>query len=145
MEISISRKSWHYRMTAWCWDHLGKEPSKSLCGYFWQMLFAPVVVLGFYGILLFVALIFISFAFYISGAFICDFLHWINVLPASFDVIPGQFNWRHSLVSVLFNASLISFFAYKHFKKESGSGDNVVFAFIKAKKRKICPLIEFKD
>ncbi len=144
--MEISRKSWHYRMTAWCWDHFGKTPSNSLCGYFWQMVSSPFVVIGMYAAILVVVLVMLSWSLYLSGAYLCNFLHWIHVLPDSFDMVPGVINWRHFVVSLLITAGIVAKVVYSVYKQENPNKEpNVVFEFIKAKKRKICPLIEFKD
>lgn len=142
--MEVSRKSWHYRMNAWCWSHFGKSPAPSLCGYFWQTVFAPVVVVAFYAAILTVILVICSWLFYFSGAFLCNFLHWINVLPDSFDIVPGEFNWRHLIVSLIMSALLIGHFALQN-RQNKNSKPNFVFEYIKAKKNKICPIIEYKD
>lgn len=143
--MEISRKSWHYRMTAWCCNHYGKTPSNSLCGYFWQMVFSPFVVILMYVTILVVALTML-WGLYFSGAMVCNVLHWFNVLPDSFDMVPGVFNWRHLVASLLITICLIGHILHNiHKDRNPTKKSNVVFEFIKAKKRKICPLIEFKD
>lgn len=141
MEIIISRSSWHYRMTQWSWSHFGKEPSSSLCGYFWQTVFSPVIVLCFYVVLLIAVSALALFAFYLCGAFLCNFLHWINILPATFDIVPGEFNWRHLVISVVIDAVIFVLMYYKNHKNH----DSVFIEYIKAKKNKICPFIVYKD
>lgn len=140
----VSKSSWHYRMIDWCWNHVGKSPANTLCGYFWQMVLSPFVVIWFYGVILVLIFLALSWAFYFSGAVACNILNWFHVLPNSFAIEPMTFNWRHVVASLLISSSIASYYFYK-FTHEKTKTPNVVFEFIKAKKRKICPFIEFKD
>ena len=147
MKVTISRSSWHYRMTDWVWGIFDKDPGQSLCVYFWQALLAPVIFLGL-AVLCIMAVVCMSlWIFYFSGAALCDFLVLIHVLPKSFDMVPNTFNWLHVLVSVLIHGSIFGHIFYKHTRpeKDKPKEDNFVVAFVKAKKRKICPIIEYKD
>lgn len=109
------------------------------------MVFSPIVAVVAFSAIVAAVLLFLFWGFYLSGALACDFLNWIHVLPSSFDVVPGVFNWRHLVASLLINGSLIGYMVYNHFKETTGAEDGVILSFIKAKKRKICPLIEYKD
>lgn len=142
--MEISRQSKHYRFTSWVWGHFGKSPAKSLCGYFWQMVFAPFALIAFWGIIAFVVLLFVLFCLYLSGAMLSDVLHWIGILPDSF-AANGSFNWRHMVISITLTTSVFGYLYRQEWKSTHEVKDNVVIAYVKAKKRKICPIIEYKD
>ncbi|QXO12748.1 hypothetical protein pEaSNUABM49_00535 [Erwinia phage pEa_SNUABM_49] len=158
--MNISTNSWHYKMNEFVYEFLNKNVATSLCGYFWQTVFAPIITLT----LAIVGLIVISIlswgALYLVGALFSNFLVWINVLPEAFQLVKNVFNWRFIPMSILFDVLVIAVFygkykysSYKERKieeaKEKGapidSKPLLVIEYIKAKKRKICPLINFTD
>lgn len=156
--MKISTNTWHYKMNEYVYDMLNKNISNSLCGYFWQTVFAPIIVFIF-TVLGLLAIIILSWgAFYLVGALFSQLLVWINVLPESFTLLKNVFNWRFIPMSILFDVLVVGVFYSKHkyssYKerkieeaKEKGiqidSKPLLVVEYIKAKKRKICPLIEF--
>ncbi|SOK59305.1 Phage protein [Yersinia phage fHe-Yen9-03] len=156
--MKISTNSWHYKMNEYVYDMLNKNISNSLCGYFWQTVFAPIITLTIVLLGLVVISILSWGAFYLVGALFSNFLVWINVLPESFQLLKKVFNWRFIPMSILFDVLVVGVFYSKHkyssYKerkieeaKEKGiqidSKPLLVVEYIKAKKRKICPLIEF--
>lgn len=148
MKVTISRSSWHYRMTEGVWGVFNKDPGNSLCTYFWQAVLSPVIALGLTILALIVIFGLIFFLFYVVGDFISHGLWYLNILPDTFNT-EKVFNWRFIMVSVLFDASVMALVAFNELVLKRTStktkSTNVVVAFVKAKKNKICPIIEYKD
>lgn len=151
--MNISRNSWHYRMADFMLDFFGKSPSNSLCIYFWQVVLSPFLIVAGVAILLF-ALTAILFVFlYGFGAFFNDMLASMKILPAIFHQLPGVFNYRAVVTSVIIDTLLVLVIAYNTYfkhrwvsnKSDEPKETNFVFAYVKAKKQKICPFINFKD
>lgn len=139
-------------------DFFNKNISNSLCGYFWQVVFAPIVTIGMIGVVLAVAGIFLAGALYIVGDVVGGILAQFGILPASFLSEKGVFKWEHVYASIVFDLIFagILFGRYKYYKykerkrfERSTSTEpvkvNLVVEFIKAKKRKVCPVLNFVD
>lgn len=150
--MNVNTKSWHYRFNVWRTNTSTTKRKNTLCSYFWFTVFNMTFISFISGI--FISLIymigyrfheelvkhgwdFISMPFYVSipaiffsGAIILA----IFVLLALFLLFVGC-----GAVHV-FN-KIKTTYSEKHSKKEQG----LVMSYIKAKKSKICPIIEFKD
>jgi hypothetical protein len=101
--MKISARSWHYRWMRWFYaDTLDNHVPRSLCTYFWALVFSPLVALA-------------------VGAFAIALL---TILLPVLGV--GELHDRR--------------------QRKRGhlppKGPGLVRSFVKAKKRKICPLIE---
>lgn len=150
MSLSLSTNSFVYRMTAKAWGFFGIDPSPSLCVFFWQMVLAPFMIVA--GVLLFsvICLVFFWVLIYAPGGILMDIFR--SYLPDSWILPKGDFNWRFIVVSLLVWFTVIGgagLWVYRvhrrDIKIEQGTyKPSVTIEYIKAKKRKICPFIEFK-
>ena len=123
----INKHAWHYRMLIW----LNKKPSPSLCAYFWQVVSAvawPLIALC--------ATIYL--VIYFTGIFAQ--LDWVQSALV-FIFFVGLWN----VMCVLFNIAA-------YIAKQIGSGvsrsvkkNGLLSEYLKARKNKVCPLIEFRD
>ena len=151
--MNISRNSWHYRLADFMLDFANKSPSNSLCVYFWQVVLAPFAIMAVVFALLMAAVVLLIALLYGVGTMFNDLLAGIHILPVTFKQLPGIFNYRAVITSLLIDASIILWCTYKVRKNSRPKSEkideqkeqNFVFAFIKAKKQKICPFINFKD
>lgn len=150
MSINISTNSWHYKMAYNVWDFFGKSLSNSLCGYFWQVVFAPIVAIGCTLIVSAICLLLATGAFYVSGAMVGPALAHFGILPDTF-LDKGPFNWRFVILSIIIDLIIVAYFLVKNYIKKhkkvknTTKQSNIVIEFVKSKKQKICPLIKFID
>ena len=118
--MEVSRDSWHYRyLTFLHWTH-----PRTLCPYFWKVVWAlviagavPVLLLSLAGTLLWYH---IWAPFYILGAFVVVVLFWLGIAWLAMyleDVRPWQ---------------------------KITKSDNLTVEFLRAKKNKLCPTLTFK-
>jgi hypothetical protein len=137
-------------MTDKAWGFFNVSPSQSLCVFFWQMVLAPVILL-IATIFIVAAVAALVFMFgYGIGGLVLTILH--HFLPDSWFLAKGEFNWRFIVASLLIWFTLIGGIALRIYSKyrrevkiEEGTyKPSVTIEYIKAKKRKICPFIEFK-
>lgn len=149
--MNISRNSWHYRLADFTMDFFSRSPSNSLCIYFWQVVLSPFILVAGAAIILITLLALAVFVLYGLGCITNDLLVWVHVLPQTFKQLPGIFNYRAIITSVIIDVSVIGFLIYKEYKSQCKTDEddekepNFVVAFVKAKKEKICPFITFKD
>ncbi len=147
--MEISRNSWHYRLCNFALGLHSKEPSSSLCKYFWQVLFSPVLITMFFVFWAFVIALVLVVLFYVPGSIANTLLcNLLGILPDSFSVDLETFNYRSVLSSVvvIIGAFICSWIDDKNKERAAaGQPDGLVKSFIKAKKEKICPVLEFKD
>lgn len=160
--MKISTKSWHYKMNSYILGLVNLEPSNSLCLYFWQTVLLPFVAVAVAVLAAIAAVVVVQalgfFFFYAVGGLLSKFLVYLNILPETFALIKDVFNWRFIMVSVIFELSIaalwygkIKYKQYRENKDEENYRNNIepkpvlLFEYIKAKKRKICPLIKFTD
>lgn len=157
--LNIKKSSWHYRMVDAVWaDFFNKNISNSLCGYFWQVVFAPIVTIGMIAVILAVIGVLGAGVFYVVGAVIGNILAQFGLLPSSFLLEKGVFKWEHVYASIVVDLLIAAFFyskykyrLYKERKRAERSQSNepekvnLVVEFVKAKKRKVCPVLNFVD
>lgn len=150
MNLSLSKSSLLYRMTAKAWGVFDVEPSASLCAFFWQMVLAPVILLiQIMMICAGVAALVWLFGYGVGGFALTIFHHF---LPDSWYLPKGEFNWRFIVASLTIWFSIIGLVAWRvwaNYRRETQIEEgtykpSVTVEFIKAKKRKICPFIDFK-
>lgn len=142
----VNKNSWHYRFNVWRTNEWKTERKKTLCSYFWFTVFNIVLVsLMVVGIIGLLSLIGGS----ANG----------ELIKHGYDVL---FPVLYPLLGVLVVAAAICFGVavvgviwaivagyqwgvqkYKINRRVSEPG--LMISFIKAKKSKICPIIEFKD
>lgn len=150
MSLSLSKNSFVYRMTAKAWGFFDIDPSPSLCVFFWQMVLAPFMILVGTLIVIGVCIGLLWFLTYAVGGFVMTLFH--SFLPDSWILPKGEFNWRYIVASLLIWFTLIggvSLRVYSNYRREVKIEEgtykpSVTIEFIKAKKRKICPFIDFK-
>ncbi len=140
--MEISRKSWHYKRA----NSFNFVPSKSLCLYFWQVVWGVV----FWWILLPVSVVIFTVALFgclplAVGTFLIDVFGYVETGPKWVKALWG-FGAGY-LFFLTFFTLMGAFAYYRKVKSRKDSTtkkeDNLFIAYIKAKKRKICPLIEF--
>lgn len=106
--MKISTRSWHYRFMMGLYQ--SQEP-RTLCSYFWKLMF-----------LLVITPILIPFVLVLAGIIIPG--EWIK------DKIETKWdNWRYNRPP-------------KPYKEKN---ENFVFAYFRAAKSKVCPLIDYVD
>lgn len=143
--MKIDRNSWHYKLI----DAIFKNgPSKSLCWYFWQI---PISLVAWTFILSVMAMILSC------GIAILTVPIWTNFWPLAdmgLVIIFGGCSvllWHNvifqPLKSALYDAPWNkTLFTWPPEAKEKPVKDykpNLIWEFIKAKKQKVCPTLEF--
>jgi hypothetical protein len=149
--MEISKKSWHYKLGNIFFD--ADAYGMSLCKYFWLVIgaCAIIAIICFASCLLFLLLmmpvwinfnfiynIFIpNFQFHFAVSIIC-FSVWVIVLLSIKWIIQTDYP-EHKLNRVILKIPKIKTSNIK-IKKP-----NIFIEYLKAKKRKICPILEFKN
>lgn len=116
--MKIKRSSWHYKISK-----LGgfEKSNDNLCRYFWRLVFKVVVVL-------------------VAIDYICFILHaWLTSGMAIVIAIGVIF----VIVCLVLPPLAIHFLRKKLGKSPETPYGNIVSAYVSAKKRKVCPLIEY--
>lgn len=158
--MNISTNSWHYKMNKFVHGRLrvGVDVSTSLCGYFWQTVFSPIIVITFVlvGLLTITCMAWVFL--YVIGGLFSTVLVVFDILPESYILKPTSYNLAFIPMSIIADILLVGVFhvsfIYKSYKerkiqesleknKPIDSKPLLVIEYIKAKKRKICPLINF--
>lgn len=116
--MKVKRNSWHYKL----WSSYFNRNPKNLCQYFWAIVFS----------------IFVS----TSWIFIFVILIWM-----SFIAIATSVGWW-VLICVAFSASIFwggRNVYYKYFHNRPPKEPGLFRSWLKAKKEKVCPIIEVED
>lgn len=136
----VHKNSWHYKLN----DYFGiVESHQTLCSYFW----ATVAHIG----LIFIVASALFAVANLLGMFAVDILScmdYANTLSAGMQLLLYTLSGiGFIIVAIIVVCILIGAYAYfKHkMPKRSDSKPSVFIEYVKAKKRKICPLITFKD
>ena len=121
--MEISKSSWHYRL----WRKLSYEyrPPHDLCHYFWS-------IVG--------NLIFLSTITLIVLAILGFFIHCCIIMTTE--------GWM--IISFFISTTVLSIFTIGGLRKLLGRplwmpGSDILSEFLKAKKQRVCPLIEYMD
>ena len=131
--MKIKKDSWHYRFIKWT----GKDPSPNLCNYFWQVVGPP----------LFVTLIALLLVIAVAGMI---FEHGWSLLW----MIPLGLLGGAVLILIIASVALgyetlrEKYFGPKPVKEpkpEKEKKPNIFIEWLKAKKAKVCPILEFED
>lgn len=154
MSININTKSWHFRLIR----NFDSKPKSNLCGYFWQVVKYIILSVFIVSVGIILVSAFAFFSLYIIGLIAGSTLASVGIFPASFIDVPNTFNWRYVVLSIVIDAVIAAFIygkhkydEYRYEKAEKSNGTekstkpNLLFEFVKAKKQKICPLINFVD
>lgn len=120
--MRISRKSWHYKMADMLCEY---GPSNSLCIYFWQ-------VLG-------------SLFLWVSLAVFALCILWFLVSPIRMFFDEGAAQDAVTLCFIGLGAMFIYLLGRLLSKAKEATFLQVTGEFIAAKKRRICPVIEFGE
>ena len=129
--MKIKRTSWHYKISTF-WADSGREEKwdDNLCRYFWGVvgvLFVSFLYLCFFGILI------RAVGFIIHDYFTSPFFISITIMIAFI------------LSSMIFPILAIYYLREKIGKPLEIPKANLLFEYLKAKKEKVCPLIEYHD
>jgi len=141
--MKISKDSWHYK---WSIDIMSMTPSTNFCTYM-RRLFVSIAIIP--PIILFFAAVFITAATcFISVPF------FLIVEPST---VAGFIGVQKDIIGTMFSIGLIvwAFFVFvmteilykkmkRRKKQETTDEPGLVKTFIKSKKEKICPIIEFE-
>lgn len=142
--MKINRNSWHYKRA----DSFTYIPSKSLCLYFWQVVWGIVFWWVITPVLAVVVAVLVFGCLPLAvGTFLLDLIDYIKTGSKWLDAIRAT--GLGYLFFLTFFALLAGFAYYRKvrsrqklkFKKE----ENLFVSYIKAKKQKICPIIEFTN
>ena len=120
--MKVKRDSWHCKISNWG-NRFPNQVSDNLCLYFWRMIF-KICFVAFY----IIALTALGYLFCTDFAF--RFI-WMVILYCGFSIFVSWF--------------AIHYLRFKLGKSPEIPGGNIVIEYIKAKKAKICPLIEYTD
>lgn len=142
--FKINRNSWHYNLQ---YKFFNSGPGETLCSYFWKTIFATISI----GFLFFtltplilliasIAVFTIAIPFFVQefdsniisimviGTFI-----WIITITETFKELNRKYKWTSNL------------FNKQKTKKKKHQQSSMIVEYLKAKKDKVCPLIEFVD
>ena len=132
--MKISKNSWHYRFI----QATGEIPKHGLCDYVWQVL-KPLGVLA----ILFIIAVIVTFP--IGETIITQMSvapvgnHWLTYLASAIvGLIAGT-------VIVIVSAIFVVCACNLKDKVFTNNKNGVTMSYIKAKKEKSCPIIEFED
>ncbi len=120
--MKINKNAWHYKLQRF-WRF---SPVNNLCSYFWSTVL---------GVLLFpiVPFLFVTSLFFILLPFIWFFF--------------SDIEWLGVAITVGFFEIMALLFSWVDYRREKNIHDklSVTREYIKAKKQKICPLIEYVE
>ena len=117
--MKIRRSSWHCKISNFGSDF--EKHNDNLCCYFWRLVFKVAVVLVLIGYICFLLYLYLTSGFMISIAIGILFVVSCCVLPPL----------------------AIHFLRKKLGKSPETPYGNIVTEYVSAKKRKVCPLIEY--
>ena len=144
--MNISKRSWHYRYMDWLgFDVRGTH---SLCIYFWKLVFAltyPPLLMGA-GALIGLSVVVGVVALPLHYMGLID-LKLLPQLISGALIVCGVAGW---VAVTLFLAWYLSEYAHKRSIARRNSTTapqqpNVFIAYIKAKKQKVCPIIDYTE
>lgn len=150
--MNINKNSWHYKLVKNTFNNSGRIPT-SLCPYFWSVVFRVVVygAMAFLAVFLASNMLFepmVSLGLSTVWAYIASFFASILMSATAVGVGIGVvlgIAWVYDHISE-WNSDR----KYENAKKEiedrkNGVQPSILSAFIKAKHRKICPMLNFVD
>ena len=137
--MKIKQSSWHYRLL----EAFSRYPSRSLCGYFWQvvstlLLYVPVTILFIGALVGILGFMFLMPIFSFFGIFDISSGGYIGLLLWAF-VLFAYLEEKYSVITNLHEK-----WEDRSIRKEYKEKDpNIFFEWLKAKKSKVCPMLEF--
>lgn len=127
--MKVKRSSWHYKLTSFIWRNL-EYRGNNLCKYFWMMAWSLTIVC--------VIILFISgYSYMIYDTIFKDGSTWAI--------------FRICIILFVLSLLITPCIAISYFRKFVGKDiivtvkvPNILSEFIKAKKDKYCPMIDFE-
>jgi len=140
--MKVDVNSWHYRMVC----RMNMTPSKSLCVYFWQAVWCTFMLcLVFPAILLFMLVGAVAFAPIPLG----DFILWVFGAGVNIDGLNSyllRLGVGYAAIILMFVFWILcAYWEERRIKIVEKKEDGIFVSYVKAKKSKICPIIEFTD
>jgi len=142
--MNISKNSWHYRTI----KNMNRQPARSLCLYFWQVVFCSLFlyIIG-PAILLLCAVCIVGLLPLVIGGIATH-----TPDGALWDWIVAVKCWSVGIgITIVFFAVgwfAVAFYNFTRGKISNYSVDkepSVLVSYIQAKKQRVCPVINFKD
>jgi len=126
--MKINTNSWHYKIVSRFTP--SEEIPKTLCSYFWILFFGIIVLIAGLG-----------------AALIILFASLSPILvPLINHFYPGTINdGPEKVITGLYAIVLVALLVRYIYNKTSFTTNNVLFQYLKAKKDKVCPLIEYVE
>jgi hypothetical protein len=140
--LKISKSSWHFRAMSWMYAHSLMHPreARSVCSYFWRALLSPLAPIAS---VLLIGAFAISVLVIMAGAVGGPLLMWLK--PGMDTVIWGGL-W---LIGGLLTDIAVGRALLEALRPETAQRLNSVtrisIAYLAAKKRRVCPLVEYED
>lgn len=138
--MNVSTSSWHYRLV----DGLGWVHRKSLCLYFWQVVFAMLIAIALAILIPVSLLIVVVFVPACVGKLIYSFFDIAapasNLVRITYFTLTG-----YGLFLLVFVVALFELWLRQKNKSAPKKPDGLLASYIKTKKQKICPVINFED
>lgn len=134
--MKISKDSWHYEMVSFYLKE--SSPSDSLCIYFWQVVGLSIFTLVTFCVIaavLFISikvLVFIPVELTING-YLIIYAYWLS----------GFYLLQKILQELPEESTVGKTFRYTPWKNSVDKEPNIVLEYVRAKKQKICPKIDF--
>lgn len=127
--MKINRKSWHYRLQRRMWNTI----PNNLCSYFWKLIWSLIVT----STALTVMAVFILGIVYPLVSYWFSNEYWKSLSIAT---------WMITLtIATIVGSDELKLYYRDKRANEPVKEPSVFVSFVKAKKAKICPLIEFID
>lgn len=156
--MKISKQSWHYRIVrhgvfGGFFETNPSAVKRTLCAYFWQVVWRLIEIL------VWIPFLVGGVIFCMTGGVICLWQHFFvlsggNDLTSVFQIfgVIGAAIWTFLFFSLLFafyfGVLHPRLLAFKEKRKDDGNCDHkepgLIASYLKAKKQKICPMLEFK-
>ena len=112
--MKIKRKSWHYKISNLGSDFENRDDN--LCCYFWRLVGKAVLLLA---------------GLFVVGAVIYAYFTSLFVIPTTIMII-------FIVSSIILPILAIYYFRERFGKPLEIPGENILFEYLKAKKRKVC-------
>lgn len=141
--MEFSKKSWHYLLNKLYFSSVKYGHTVSLCKYFWMTVCS-----------IFASLIFLLFAIIVTSILVSPYVNFIDyIFGLNLNFYTKEAIYIGFTFNFIFGFVVISVFVKEWYieyreknpKFKSFKEPNILISFIKAKKSKICPMIEFKD
>ncbi|ADX87986.1 hypothetical protein [Vibrio phage JSF13] len=138
----VFKKNWIYRYNEWCHGNMftigNVNDSKSICSYFWKTMWNLVPVNLMYSM--------IAHTPAVAGLWLKKFEYFdkLTGLPALYTFLVAGYLSLAAFGLILVGLAIIQS-KFENRKQNSDKSPNLVIEYIKTKKSKICPMIEWED